>query len=506
MADSVGGVPQRESLLRVEGISKSFPGVRALREVSLELFPGEVLAIVGENGAGKSTLIKVLAGVHRPDAGSLWMGGDAVSFRSPLEAQAAGIGVIYQEFNLIPSLNVRENVLLGRERGRAGFIDRRAERRRVSDLFSRMRLDLPLETRCSDLSVAQQQLVEIAKALSLGARVLIMDEPTAALTEQEVAALFDIIQDLKRDGIGIVYISHRLSEIYSIADRVSVLRDGAHVGTRAVGGVSREALIEMMVGRSIENEFPKVSAEIGGPRLEVEGLTRGSVVRDVSLKIRRGEVLGLTGLVGAGRTELARLIFGADSPERGRILLDGDELRMRSPRDAIRAGICLLTEDRKGQGLVLGLSARENFALPNLPTWSRLGFVNRRLERDAFRRQVEALKIKLSHLDQAAVNLSGGNQQKVLLARWLEANTEVVIFDEPTRGIDVGSKYEIYLLINALAAAGKAILMISSELPEVLGMSDRILVMHEGRISGEVEDVRNATQESIMALAMGHRT
>ncbi len=490
-------------LLAMHGIEKTFPGVRALKGVDLTLARGEVHAVVGENGAGKSTLIKILSGVHQPNGGTIALDGEAVHFATPLAAQEAGIAVIYQEFNLIPALTVRENILLGHEQTRAGFVDKAAERAKVQALLHRMKVFIPTEAVCSTLSVAQQQLVEIAKALSVGARILVMDEPTATLTTQEVEQLFAIIADLKAEGIGIIYISHRLEEVFALADRVTVLRDGAYIGTHATADVDREQLIEMMVGRSLENEFPKVAAELGPPRFEAEGLSRRGAVSDVSFAIRRGEVLGLTGLVGAGRTEVARLIFGADPLDAGTMRLDGQPLVVPSPRAAIQQGISLLTEDRKAQGLVLGLGARENYALPNLGRWSSLGFIQRRTERARFADFIDSLKIKVAYQDQPVQHLSGGNQQKVLLARWLEANAEVVIFDEPTRGIDVGAKYEIYLLINRLAAQGKAILMISSELPEVLGMSDRILVMHEGRIGGEITDVAGATQEDILALAMG---
>jgi ABC-type sugar transport system ATPase subunit len=378
--------------------------------------------------------------------------------------------------------------------------------------------------------------VEIAKALAIDARILVMDEPSATLTPQEVESLFAVIRDLKNcgaaegslprrgwtrqpgatpreqttqpgatpreHGLGILYISHRLDEVDAIADRVVVLRDGQHVGTVPAGGVSRDRLIELMVGRRLDQEFPKRPARLGGPRLVVKGLRRGPKVRGVSFTVRRGEVLGLTGLVGSGRTETARLLFGADRPEGGTVELDGRPLRITGPRDAIRAGIALLTEDRKGQGLVLAHSVRDNFALPNLGAWSRLGFVNRRRERDAFRRYAERLRLRLADPEQPARDLSGGNQQKVVLAKWLQRDCEAVIFDEPTRGIDVGAKVEIYQLINELAAQGKAILMISSELPEVLGMSDRILVMHEGRLTGEITDVARATQEQILRLAV----
>jgi ribose transport system ATP-binding protein len=490
-------------LLSMRGIVKSFPGVRALRDVDLELHRGEVLALLGENGAGKSTLIKVLAGAHAPDAGSIYLNGQAMHFTRPLEARQAGIAVIYQEFNLVPSLTAIENIFLGQEPARAGFVRRGEERRRAAEVFARVGVAVEADAPCRELSVAQQQVVEIARALAFDARIVVMDEPSATLTPQEVERLFVIIRDLRSKGIGIIYISHRLEEVFAIADRVLVLRDGEAIDCRAVGDVTRDELIRLMVGRRLEEEFPRRQVAIGPPRLVVRGLTRGNKVRAVSFEVRRGEVVGLTGLVGAGRTETARLIFGADRKESGTVELDGRLLDIRSPRDAIRAGIALLTEDRKGQGLVLAQSVRENFALPNLERFSSLGFIRRRAERQALARHIETLRIRLASPEQPARNLSGGNQQKVVLAKWLERNCEVLLFDEPTRGIDVGAKVEIYRLINDLAAAGKAILLISSELPEVLGMSDRILVMHEGRLTGEITEVGRATQEDILRLAVG---
>jgi ABC-type sugar transport system ATPase subunit len=490
-------------LLAMEGIDKSFPGVRALQDVSLTLRRGEVLALFGENGAGKSTLIKILSGAYLPDAGSIRIDGRPAAISSPIDAQRAGVAVIYQEFNLVGPMSVRENIFLGQERTVGGFLRHADERRRVAELFGRIGVQVDADAPCRDLSVAQQQAVEIAKALSLDARIVVMDEPSATLTPEEVRRLFAIIADLRSQGIGVIYISHRIDEIFRIADRVMVLRDGRHIATRDTGDVRRDELIEMMVGRKLESEFPRRDVEIGGERLVVRGLARGRKVRGVSLSVRRGEVLCLTGLVGAGRTEVARLIFGADRRDAGTIELDGRRLRLTNPRSAIRAGICLLTEDRKSQGLVLGLTVRENFGLPNLRQLSRFGFVVRRREREALGRYIEALRIRPPDGERRVADMSGGNQQKVVLAKWLQRNCEVIIFDEPTRGIDVGAKYEICLLINQLAAAGKAIIMISSELPEVLAMSDRILVMHDGRITGEITDVAGATQEQIMQLAVG---
>lgn len=489
-------------LLAMRGISKSYPGVRALHQVNLRIAAGEVLALMGENGAGKSTLIKVLGGAIEPDSGEIVIDGKITEIRSPQDSQAAGIGIIYQEFNLVPGLSAAENIFLGREETRGGFVRQDDERAAARRLFQQLDVDVDPDALCRDLTVAQQQIVEIAKALSLNARILVMDEPTAALTAHEVERLEAIIAELKSRGIGIIYISHRLEEIFKVADRIQVLRDGENVGESAIADIDRNRLIELMVGRELKNEFPARDTEPGDVRLEVKNLCRGDWVRDVSFHARAGEIVALTGLVGAGRTETIRLIFGADERDRGEIILDGKQLQIRSPMDAIKHGIGLLTEDRKQQGLVLPHSVRENFGLANLDWLSRFGLVNQTEERRAFGGYVDSLKIKVPHQEQAARNLSGGNQQKVVLAKWLARDCEVLIFDEPTRGIDVGAKYEIYCLMNELAAKGKVIIMVSSELPEVLGMADRILVMHEGRITGEINDVKNTTQERVLELAM----
>ena len=486
----------------MSGIVKSFPGVQALRSVDLTLGSGEVLALIGENGAGKSTLMKVLGGAQPCDEGVIEIDGRTVALQTPQDSRQAGVAVIYQEFNLVPGLTAVENIFLGREMTRAGFVLKAQERKKAGELFQRLGVEIDLDIPCRRLTTAQQQLVEIAKALAFDARIIVMDEPSAALTSHEVARLFEIIRDLKTRGIGIIYISHRLDEVFAITDRVMILRDGQNVGERQVAQITRNEMIEMMVGRELKDEFPPRDVCIGPARLEVIGLRRGSAVQDVSFSVRRGEILALAGLVGAGRTETVRLIFGADRREAGEIRLDGRTLSIGSPRDAIASGIGLLTEDRKLQGLVLPHSVRDNFALPNLNRLSWYGFVQRRLERDEFGRYVGRLRIRIPHQEQRAANLSGGNQQKVVLAKWLARNCEILVFDEPTRGIDAGAKYEIYLLMNELVAQGKAIIMISSELPEVLGMADRILVMHSGRITGEIDDVRRATQEQIMQLAV----
>ena len=504
--------PDGQPLLRMTGISKGFPGVQALRDVSLEAYAGECLALVGENGAGKSTLMKILSGVYAPDAGAIEIAGQPVTLANPHDAQRQGVSIIYQEFNLFPNMTVEENVFIGREPSRSGFLNRSDLRRDTLQLLSQLGVHLNPTALVRDLSVAQQQMVEIAKALSYNARIVIMDEPTSALTDTEVAALFEIIRGLKAQGLAVIFISHRLEEIFTICDRITVLRDGENAGELDTASATAAQVVQRMVGREMTDLFQKEgSGPVDGPPvLEVDGLARARArgdtsstsIEGISFVLRAGEIVGLAGLVGSGRTELARTIFGADTLSSGTIKVDGQPVRVQSPIDAIRLGIGLVPEDRKQQALVLQLAVRENISLANLNHLSRGGIVRRREERSIADRFIEALQIRTPSMEQKIINLSGGNQQKVVLAKWLALNPRILIVDEPTRGIDVGAKAEVHGLLSQLAQRGVAILMISSELPEILGMSDRILVMREGRLAGELARAE-ATQEQIMALATG---
>lgn len=491
-------------VLEMRGIVKTYPGVRALDGVDFCVLPGEVHALVGENGAGKSTLMKILAGADTKDSGRISIGGRDVLITNPQEAMQLGVSIIYQEFNLVPYMNASENIFLGREPAGAvpGVIDFGQMYSDAAKIIDELGVKLDIRVPINQLSVAQQQMVEIAKATSRKSRIIAMDEPSATLTEHELENLFALIRRLKAEGVSVIYISHRLEEIFKIADRVTVLRDGALVATKPVSETDREDIIRMMVGRELKESIPKIVVKPGDVALEVRRLNRDGILRDINFQVRRGEVLGLAGLVGAGRTEVARAIFGADPIDGGEIFIDGKPANIRSPQDAIRHGIGLVTEDRKALGLVLGMAVRENVSLANLGVLSRIGFILRRREREAAERFVSDLMIKTPSVEQAVQNLSGGNQQKVVLAKWLFTQSKVLIFDEPTRGIDVGAKTEIYQLMNKLAENGAATIMISSELPEVLGMSDRILVMHEGAIAGEFSR-EEATQEGIMHLATG---
>jgi len=490
--------------LEMIGINKTYPGVNALVEASLTVNDGEIHALLGENGAGKSTLMKILAGAVEMDRGEIRLYGKATEVHSPLDAIRDGIAMIYQEFNLVPTLSAAENVFLGREPRAAvpGFVDFHEMETRSQGLMDQLGVKVPVKAPCESLSVAQQQMVEIAKAVSQDAKIIIMDEPSATLSDHELSGLFDMMRTLKAQGVSIVYISHRLEEVFTICDRATVLRDGKVIETRPVSEWTRADIIQAMVGRELVEQFPHEEREFHEPALQVEGLSRAGMLHDITLEVRKGEIVGLAGLVGAGRTELARAIFGADPVDKGFIRIEGKVVHPRSPAEAIRYGIGMLTEDRKSLGLVLGMAVRENQTMANLGAVCRAGFIDGPKERAAATGLCEQLRVATPSIEQTVANLSGGNQQKVVLAKWLFTQSKVLIFDEPTRGIDVGAKFEIYQLMNRLAAQGVAILMISSELPEVIGMSDRILVMHEGRIAGEVSRT-HATQEAIMHLAIG---
>jgi ribose transport system ATP-binding protein len=497
-----GAVSPPPPLLQMRGISKRFGGVVALDEVPFELRRGEVHVLLGENGAGKSTLMKILSGACRRDAGEILIDGQPVALRSPREAQALGISTIYQEFTLIPQLSAAANIHLGREPVRAaGVIDRRRLHADAARLLQSLGTDIDPARQVQLLGVAEQQMVEVAKALSLDARVLIMDEPTSALTESEIEQLFAAIRRLTAVGVSVIYISHRLEELARIGQRVTVLRDGRYIETRPLPS-PLAPLIRLMADRDIAEHFPAPTRRRGAEILRVEGVSRGTRLRDVSFTLHRGEILGIAGLLGAGRTELARVIAGADRPTAGRILLHGRPLRLRGPGEAIRAGIGLVPEDRKTQGLIAGLSVAANLALPQLRRLSRLGVVSRRRVGALALHWIRELRVRTPGIDAAATTLSGGNQQKVVLAKALAGGADVLVVDEPTRGIDVGAKMEIYALLDKLAASGAGILMISSELPEIMGMSDRILVMYQGRVRAELE-ARDASQERVLHAALG---
>jgi ribose transport system ATP-binding protein len=491
-------------LLEMTRISKRFPGVNALDEVDLAVDRGSVVGLVGENGAGKSTLMKILAGIHRPDSGAVRIDGENVVFRSPGEAVKKGIAIIHQELEVIDTLDIAGNVFLGREPvwgGPLALIDRKAINANTERALGRLGLDRSPKTLVADLSTAERQLVEIAKALSLDARILVMDEPTSSLTLKETERLFQVVDELRAAGVSVIYISHRLHEIERLADRVEVLRDGKNAGSLPRGEIHHDRMVRLMVGRDLGSpEIRPVSS--AAVCLEIRGLrTRRYPSSPVSLSLNRGEVLGLAGLVGAGRTELAGAVFGVEPPLSGEILLDGAPLRIRRPQDAIAKRIYLVPEDRRGVGLITAMNVRENFSLPALERFAAGGFVRRGAERRAAERAATEFGIKTPSVETPALNLSGGNQQKVALAKWLSLGPKVILFDEPTRGIDVGAKAEIYQLMRRLADEGVAILMISSDMEEILGQSDRVAVMREGRITG-VLNRAECGEEAIMRLAL----
>jgi ribose transport system ATP-binding protein len=492
-----------EPFLQMQKISKRFPGVQALDQVDFNCMKGEVHALVGENGAGKSTLMKVLAGAYRPDEGKIFLGGKEVSLSSPKEAQEYGISIIYQEFNLISELMVVENIFLGREPvKRWGIIDNRIMYARANELLNTLGVNLDLRAKVKSLSVAQQQMVEVSKALSLNADIIIMDEPSSLVSGKELDALFQIIRSLKTNGKAIIYISHRIDEIFTIADRATVLKDGKLVGSVRTKDVDKPTIIKLMVGRSLSETFPSKKQGEKKEILNLKQIYSGKILKNVSFSVYTGEILGIAGLVGSGRTELARAIFGADPIDHGEIYFNGEKLKTSKPKEAIHRGISFVTEDRKKEGLVRNLPVRVNLTFPILDKIQKWGFIKMGKEKNICEGSITKFNIMTPNIEQEVQYLSGGNQQKVILARWINANPKLIIMDEPTRGIDVGAKAEIYELMRQLARQGTGILMISSELPEIIGMSDRILVMHDGQIMGELGP-SEATEETILMMATG---
>jgi ABC-type sugar transport system ATPase subunit len=505
-----GDYAMTEPILKMEAISKEFPGVRALDNVHLEVMGGEILALLGENGAGKSTLMKILSGVYNKDSGRISLDGKEIEVHNPHQAQKMGITIIYQELNLMPNLSVAENIFIGREPNRFRFVDWRELHRKTRELTTRLGLNVSPTALVRNLSVAEQQMVEIARALSVESRVIIMDEPTSALTQNEVEHLFKIMHELRANGLGIIFISHRMDEVFEISDRIVVLRDGANVGTVDTASSSPDEIVRMMVGRPVSEFFGQAESNPGEVVLEARNISKtGStndphkvVLRNVSMSVRAGEIVGMAGLVGSGRTDLARCIFGVDERDSGEILIHGVPTSIRSARDAIRVGMGMVPEDRKLQALFLAMSVESNASMAVLGDVAKLGFVSEKREGSLVEGFVEKLSVRLATIKQRVLDLSGGNQQKVVIARWLALKPRILIMDEPTRGIDVGAKVEVHTLMHALAREGVAIIMISSELPEVLAMSDRILVMHEGELVGELTRAE-ATQERIGKLMTG---
>ncbi|CAM3829686.1 sugar ABC transporter ATP-binding protein [Mesobacillus thioparans] len=493
--------------IKMKGISKSFGPVQVLNKVDFELETGEIHALMGENGAGKSTLMKILTGIYQKDEGAIEVKGKQVSFKSAKEAELSGITVIHQELNIIPYLTVAENMFLGKEltHGKTGMMKTKEMKRKTKEYLERLGVQLDPDQEAGSLSVGQQQMIEIARAVATNSEVLIMDEPTAALTDREIEVLFKVIDNLREQGVGIVYISHRMEEIFRMCDRITVLRDGQSVGTKRIKETNFEEIVKMMVGRELGERFPARTGKPGEERIRVENFTAENAFNDISFSVKSGEILGVAGLMGAGRTEIMEAIFGKRPIKSGTIFLNGKEAKIKRPYDAIKAGIGFITEDRKDEGLVLGLSVRENLVLTNLRRFSNRGFMANKKEADYVKAMIEKLKVKTSGGEQAVKSLSGGNQQKVVIGKWLGIDPKVLILDEPTRGVDVGAKKEIYTIMNELTEKGVAIIMVSSELPEILGMSDRIMVIHEGKLTGML-DRENADQEKIMQAATGGKT
>ncbi len=490
-----------DSLLQLVNIHKSFAGVEVLRGVSFDLKPGEVHALLGENGAGKSTLVKIVTGVHQPDSGEILLEGRPTRFDNPRQSLQVGITPIYQELSLFPDLNVAENIFVGRQPTQAGRINWAKLYRDAEQILTGLGVHLDLKKQARSLSIAQQQMIEIARAFSTNARILIMDEPTSSLTQSEVAELFRLVNRLRGHGTSIIFISHRLEELYELADRVTVLRDGAYVDTKPMSEVSREELIRLMVGRSISNLFPKQTVTAGDVVLRATNLSRAGTFENVNFELHRGEILGLSGLVGAGRTEVARALFGVEPATSGEVQINGQAVTIRSPQQAIALGLAYVPEDRQQHGLIPAMNLTANVSLPRLNQYAWAGWLRNKLERLAAFDSAQQMEVRANNMWQKARELSGGNQQKIVLAKWLAMKPRILILDEPTRGIDVGTKAAVHDLMSRLAAEGLAILMISSELPEILGMSDRVIVMREGRLTGHFTRAE-ATQEKIMAAAM----
>ena len=489
-------------ILSMKGITKSFSGVAALKNAALDLKAGEVVALMGENGAGKSTLMKILTGIYSKDSGEIQYMGQEVCFKGPAESEEAGISIVHQELNMMNDLTVAQNLFIGREEMNGFLIDDKKMNEKARELFKVLKIDINPAEKIGNLTVGKQQMVEIAKAISSKAKVIIFDEPTAALTDSEIEELFKVIRDLKKQGTGMVYISHRMDEINVISDRVIVMRDGEYVGTLITKECCKDDIIKLMVGRAIFGE-PKTASNVAKDApvvLKCENLNRGKAVKDVSFELRKGEILGFSGLMGAGRTEVARLIFGADKKDSGKIFINGKEVSINTPQDAVAHGIGYLSEDRKRYGLIVDKSVEENTVISSLNDFVKGIFIDKAKSKEVSQKYVESLKTKTPSVSQLVKKLSGGNQQKVVIAKWLVKNSDILIFDEPTRGIDVGAKSEIYALMERLAKEGKSIIMISSELPEVLRMSDRVIVMCEGRITG-ILDIAEANQEVIMQSA-----
>lgn len=485
-------------ILTLKNITKEFPGVKALDDVTINIERGTIHGLVGENGAGKSTLIKVLAGIYQPNKGEIILDGKPCRFNSPIEARRAGISVVHQEIKLAEPLSVAENMFLGNVQLKNGLVDWKGMRRRAQEIVEDLGMDIDINAQVSSLTVAKKQIVEIMHAINNNSRILIMDEPSAVLTDRELEVMFRIVKQLRDEGITIIYISHRLDEIFGLCSNVSVLRDGCHIDTIPVASVDRQGLINMMVGREMGQEYPKEVGNVGGTILEVKNLSRG-ILQDISFEVKSGEVFGISGLVGAGRTELARAILGIDKPESGEVYVRGKKVHYRTFADAIRDGLGLIPEDRKLQGLVQIMSVKRNTTLVNMKRVLRAGVISSSLEEKLSKEYADKLHVVTPSMETEVQYLSGGNQQKVVIAKWLFQNSEILFLDEPTRGIDVGAKAEIYRLINRMAKEGKTIIMISSEMPELLGMCDRIMVMHEGHKMGEL-NAAEATQAKIMAL------